>query len=103
MGCATRSTLALGLEVPGGDLLEQAVMREVDLDGRDRDKAVGHGVQVGAGLAGTAGRPAADPVVVAPKRILARDQLVAVLALAEARDLDAANGAPLERRHVDVE
>src|SRR5436309_71498 len=95
--------LRLDAEPPTGDVLDQVVIGQVELDGRDGHVARGDRVQVGAGLASTAGRRTPDPEVVTTKRIFASDQFVVVLAAAQAGDLDALDVLALAGWHVDVE
>src|SRR5438876_9307367 len=64
------------------------MVRQVELDRRHGHVAGADGVQGGARLTGAAGWRAADPEVIAPERVLASNQLVVVLAPAEAGDLD---------------
>ena len=81
------------LPVPRPEALEQPAAGQVEVDRRDGDPPVDHGVEVGA-LDGQPGRRRpADPEVRDPARIDALDQLVLVDALAEPGDLDASNSS----------
>src|SRR5437016_10473711 len=92
-----------GLQVPTGDLFDELVVRQVELDGRDRDVACGDGMQVGTELTRPAGWTATDPVVVAAEWILPPDQLVVVLTPSEPRDLNSANLRAATARYIHVE
>ena len=69
-------------------LAEQAAAGEVQVDRRDRDPPVDHGVEVRARDADPGRRRPADPVVRHAARVDPLDQLVLVDAPADARDLE---------------
>src|SRR5258708_18644062 len=81
--------------VPLRELLKELVAREVQRDRRDADLAVAERRDIGPGLGIFRDRGATDPVVRVAVWIEARDELVAVGALAQPRHFHA--GHPLAR------
>src|SRR4051812_22997180 len=78
-------------EVVGAQRLQARLVGEVEVQGRDGDAAVGDRGEVGAVLVVVAGGVAVDAVALAARLLLLERELVAVDALAEPRDLDAAD------------
>src|SRR5258706_9732142 len=98
--CAySRSCCASAGSFPAGrvakDLLERLepsnrfVMRQIEVQGGDRDEAALHGLEVGAGTRMPVRRIAPDPVVLPPPRVEPLDDALGVDALAELRHADA--------------
>src|SRR5207248_10924562 len=79
---------------------DRLVMGEVEMQRRDGDAAVLHGLEVGPLVVGPRWRAAADPVVRPAARIEPLDDPLGVDALSELRDLHAAE---LADRKVHVE
>src|SRR5947199_9042438 len=75
---------------------DRLVVGEVEVQRRDGDAAVLHGLEVGALVVVPRRRAAADPVVGPPPRVEAFDDPLGVDALSELRDLHAAELADWE-------
>src|SRR5690606_11807518 len=105
-GERSRDVLAqLGLEAadPARDLLQRLVTGEIDVDRGDRAVPAAHSVEVGAGAGILLGTGGTDPPPGTTTRIGLLHARFRTMAVAQARDFEAAYLVPRQVGHVDVE